>query len=868
MTIPSRGPANGPVASGVRRHRPSSSSSSSSSSPGGPGGGGPPNNNNKSPMSAQRFSFTRRWTSQITTNDLPMEQGAMGPLTPAGIFFASVKLTVPLAYLYIVLILWRELCYSFPQTMLEGRIVTGYFSAGVWAARTMRSSSPVVEIWAVIEAVFYVILFLHRKWLNSLDTLELSLRSAPMLETSERDGLWELMMDSMAGDDDCSEFISGWFFGEQIDKLTRYDIMDYLCWSLFEGRNMEHLTHEEMGQLAEFVADLEYKISIERHGLLEEDHVAEGNENEKREDKDEVDEAVGGEHLDVPDPPSPTRQHLMQHYGVPPRGSPEKIIRSKRKGIRPKPNKAFQFEECRHESHHSHFSNLYESYREMMEKRNFHLVQDIRNFVAVKSQQLHHAEQSAMATASESLGHAYESAYFAFIEKDGTMDRRLTELSHATQSQMADAWNSVWKMKERLRTASDISSRRRALRQQLEGYRRALAQMRGMATAVPSKQMADLMRKITGCYEALEGVERSAMDAFVQVTGYVGKNLLHSKEPPRYYKYSCDPLMDVASYPLMFHILILMVTDVGLRVMMRMRGFRRLRVGPVSYYYHPGKSAADESGTFRKENDDRDRVPIVFCHGIGVGHIFYMTLIDELLDLGHPLILPEIPYVNGFRPWQSPHCVLPPAAVTSSLMSILACHGFSRAAFLGHSYGTSWVSFMCKYAPSTVAAILFLDPICFCLHCPRLTKNFVYHRADPGSTSHMIRTDVNINWTIQRGFPWARISLFTEQIPCVPCAIFLSELDALVPTREVEKYLRSKGAVVLNACKASGTAHFESFSRASHPINVTIFPNQGHGDWPLELSANRLVARAASAIISQIQPVVNDEFSNQNSWRR
>lgn len=89
------------------------------------------------------------------------------------------------------------------------------------------------------------------------------------------------------------------------------------------------------------------------------------------------------------------------------------------------------------------------------------------------------------------------------------------------------------------------------------------------------------------------------------------------------------------------------------------------------------------------------------------------------------------------------------------------------------------VSFMCKYAPTAVAAVMFLDPICFCLHYPKLTKQFVYHRADPGSTSHMIRTDVNVNWTIQRGFPWARISLFTEQIPCVPTAVFLSENDAL-----------------------------------------------------------------------------------------
>jgi hypothetical protein len=44
------------------------------------------------------------------------------------------------------------------------------------------------------------------------------------------------------------------------------------------------------------------------------------------------------------------------------------------------------------------------------------------------------------------------------------------------------------------------------------------------------------MKKITQCYEALESVEKSAMDAFMQVTGYVGKNLLNSKEPPRFLK--------------------------------------------------------------------------------------------------------------------------------------------------------------------------------------------------------------------------------------------------------------------------------------------------------------------------------------------
>jgi pimeloyl-ACP methyl ester carboxylesterase len=408
----------------------------------------------------------------------------------------------------------------------------------------------------------------------------------------------------------------------------------------------------------------------------------------------------------------------------------------------------------------------------------------------------------------------------------------------------------MWKMKERLRTASDISSKRKALRQQLKNYQQTLSQMRSMATAVPHSQMADLMKKITACYEALESVERSAMDAFFQVTGYVGNHLLH-KEPPRYLKYSADPLMDVSSYPLIFHLIILLVTEGGLRLLMRMRGFRRHRVGPVSYYYHPGNK--DNGHSEKVGEEPVETVPIVFCHGIGVGLIFYMTLIDELLKHGRPLILPEIPYVSGFRPWLGPHSVLPPAAVSGTLMSILACHGFGRGSFMGHSYGTSWVSYMCKYAPTAVAAVMFLDPICFCLHSPRLTKQFVYHRADPGSTSHMVRTDVIVNWTIQRGFPWARISLFTEQIPCVPTAIFLSENDALVPSRKVQKYLESKGAVVLDASVA-GKEHFSTFSEASgHLINVSVFRGQGHGDWPLELSTNKLVAQAAGYLLEQIQ---------------
>lgn len=90
--------------------------------------------------------------------------------------------------------------------------------------------------------------------------------------------------------------------------------------------------------------------------------------------------------------------------------------------------------------------------------------------------------------------------------------------------------------------------------------------------------------------------------------------------------------------------------------MMKRRGFQRLRVGPISYYYHPGVKSQRQNN----ENDSKEAMPIVFCHGIGVGLIYYMSLVDELLKLDRPLLFPEISYVSGFRPWQGPNCVLSP----------------------------------------------------------------------------------------------------------------------------------------------------------------------------------------------------------------
>jgi pimeloyl-ACP methyl ester carboxylesterase len=443
--------------------------------------------------------------------------------------------------------------------------------------------------------------------------------------------------------------------------------------------------------------------------------------------------------------------------------------------------------------------------------REFHPVQEIRNFM--------------VGTAGATASHMYET----LIPSGSMMDKRLTAVSHATYTQLIDAWNSVKNIRERLEMAHSVSKQRKHLRQQLKGYRVMLNQMREMSYAVPSKQMAQMMNRITDCNERMELLESKARAAFVSATGFTLKKLPGfgaRQEPQRYAKYSSDPLLGLATYPLGVHLTILGCTEIPLRIILKKRGFERTSIGPITYYYHPGidtmtknkhqdndgettsdldddliSTGSSSKGSSLDHDFDDDRpLPLIFIHGIGLGLLPYMPLIDALLKLGRPLFLPEIPYVSGFRPWQSPNCVLQPAVVTSTMTAMLATHGYLRASWLGHSYGTTWLSYMCQLAESTVASIIFLDPVCFGLHIPCLAKQFVYSRPDPGKISYIVRTDVIVKWTIQRSFPWASVELFLEQIGDRPCHIFLSENDILVPAKRVQEYLKDNYVDVINYC--------------------------------------------------------------------
>jgi Predicted hydrolases or acyltransferases (alpha/beta hydrolase superfamily) len=773
-----------------------------------------------------------------------------------------MRLIVPLAYLYIALISLREISDSWKTF---SNFIETYLPTLNVVIQKMQKSSRLVEIWVMVEAIFYIVQRLHIQYLQYQDPLEASLLAAPILTSSAREQLFKRIMEHIFSDDPVG-FIRGWFFDEKLENITRYDICDFLAWCMFESRNQEHLTNQETEQLHDMVHKIEYCLSIHLYGLdvergetktngkernhakairiIRHDHCHYNSYSGRTASLDVGIRNIFGETLsghswsDIDSESSAHSENhettqLFSYNDIPWESDTLKKF---------KPLKLFRFVETTHDESPVFFTSLYENYKRRHEQYRGQL-EKLENIAS----RLHEAEENAIAVASN----MYESAYSKLVDKGSAFDKRLNAVSDAMHNQLNEAWNSVSKVKERLETAHFVTSRKRALQQQLKGYRMLLEKAIN-SNSVPPRQMVDLMRKITQCNENLEAIEHSAMNAFLKAMRLDVSQLLQRREPQRYAKYTEDPLLGLAVYPLVFHLSILGLTDGLLRLAMKSRGFERLRIGSTVYYYHKGNALSINEGNIDNGEDEEDEeeslVPIVFCHGIGIGLSYYLFIIDELLKMGHPLFLPEIPYVCGFRPWLSRKSILTPHAAVATLTAMLASHGHMKATFIGHSYGTSWLSYMCKYSPDSIAALQFLDPIVFCLHMPCLTKSFVYHRSDPGSTSYMVRTDVIINWTIQRSFPWSRIALFVEDLPAnVPCAIYISEEDVLIPVDAVKSYLQSKGAHICDLKDASA----EHFSKG--PINVTILRGQAHGDWPTCPVTSRIIAETARVLTEQAE---------------
>jgi len=84
------------------------------------------------------------------------------------------------------------------------------------------------------------------------------------MDIEGRQVLWQRMMDCEV--EDPVGFLRGWFFDQPLENIAKYDVRDFVAWSMFEGRHQEHLTDAELRQLELFVEEVELRIGLQLYG--------------------------------------------------------------------------------------------------------------------------------------------------------------------------------------------------------------------------------------------------------------------------------------------------------------------------------------------------------------------------------------------------------------------------------------------------------------------------------------------------------------------------------------------------------------------------------------------------------------------------
>jgi pimeloyl-ACP methyl ester carboxylesterase len=201
----------------------------------------------------------------------------------------------------------------------------------------------------------------------------------------------------------------------------------------------------------------------------------------------------------------------------------------------------------------------------------------------------------------------------------------------------------------------------------------------------------------------------------------------------------------------------------------------------ISYWYTPHTS--------------KNRLPVLFIHGIGVGlypYIPFLTKIQEQersSDGNVGIIALEIAPITS----KITNEVLAKDEMVAQINAVVTAHGWEKFVLVSHSYGTV-ISTHLHHTPETAAKIgptLLVDPVTFLLHLPDVAYNFTA-REPVGANEYQLwffaAQDMGIAHTLRRHFFWTENILWKEDITGRDVTASLSEDDLIVDTEAVGRY--------------------------------------------------------------------------------
>ena len=245
--------------------------------------------------------------------------------------------------------------------------------------------------------------------------------------------------------------------------------------------------------------------------------------------------------------------------------------------------------------------------------------------------------------------------------------------------------------------------------------------------------------------------------------------------------------------------------DLILRTMLARNGFRLCKSGAsLSYWYREGSG------------EQSDMLPVVFCHGLGVGVLPYIQFIKDLVNVcpGRQVFLINLPNIS----MQPNTYVHSSQSLVHDICKMLEAWSVESAHFIGHSFGSCVMSFVLKSPQGSkyVGAATFIDPVTFLLCKPDVAYNFVYRKPTTATQlliKFFISQELYIAHSLGRHFFWKECVLWEEQL-ISPTHIILSKLDSIVPSPSVHDYLKKVQPRVPNLKEVlmfDDIGHAESF---------------------------------------------------------
>jgi len=193
-------------------------------------------------------------------------------------------------------------------------------------------------------------------------------------------------------------------------------------------------------------------------------------------------------------------------------------------------------------------------------------------------------------------------------------------------------------------------------------------------------------------------------------------------------------------------------------------------------------SLAADARRAQDAQDERAQVPILFCHGVGLGLAPYVPLVQRLAATGRPVIALEFKHLAMRWTRRVPTV----EEVADSLVALLGALGAARCDAVGHSFGTFYLSRLLRARPDLVRTAALLDPVCCCMWTGDLISNFVYRpeRSRTGLTTWLIARDLHTAASVSRRFFWTEFNAWPDVLPA-RTLLAVGERDDLVPIAHV-----------------------------------------------------------------------------------